>query len=121
MKNMDIQFRVDKEHRMVFCKLSNCRDIAFKRLVKYAPHLSACDLYYEDKLRIPNSFYGMAKCSPEDEWDEEKGKKVALAKAKRKRCKAVNKKIEYALKVMEREMHDLMKYAIHNVPSEYLN
>ena len=121
MKNLDIKYHVDKEHRMVFCKLSNCKEIPYQRLSKYAPHFNVWDLEYNDKLGIPNSFYGMAKCSPEDEWDEEKGKKIALAKAKRKRCKAINRKIEYALKVMDRETQDLMKYALHNVPNDYFD
>ena len=49
---------------------------------------------------------------------EEKGKKLALVRAKRKRSKDINKTLYHVIEVMEREIYDLNMYGIHKLPSE---
>ena len=51
------------------------------------------DMY--NKLLLNNTYKGIAKCHPDDEFDVEKGKKIAKARAVFKHDSAFNKKLNY--------------------------
>ena len=108
----DIKFVVNEEKKIVICKLENCKEIACNRLLKYAPSI----FYSWDLCKIPDVFSGVARCAPEDEFDVEYGKKLALIRAKRKRGQAINKSLRKAVRMMEREIMDIKKYGIHHIP-----
>lgn len=59
-------------------------------IVNEAKKTAVCVLEVEDLLGSWNSlrFTGKAKCSPEDQWNEETGKKIAYSRAyiKMKKC-----------------------------------
>lgn len=116
----EVRFIVDKEHGVVVCKLTGCKDIAVSRLDKYMPNY---DYYlmgspYWINTDIKDTYTGIARCMPDDEWDEEYGKKLALLRAKQKRGKAVNKVLHMVMNQMACEMDDLRNYGIHKVPEE---
>lgn len=116
----EVRFFVDKEHGVVVCKLTGCKDIAVSRLDKYMPNY---DYYligspYWLNTDIEDTYTGIARCNPEDEWDEEYGKELALLRAKQKRCKAVNNVLCEVMRQMACEMDDLRIYGIHKIPEE---
>ena len=107
----DITYRVDKENKIVICWLSNCELIPEDRIHKYA----SIRIYDKDFL-INGTFKGVARCSDEDEFDVEYGKKLALSRAKAKRCKAINEELNRFIKKAEADIARLKKYGIHKVP-----
>lgn len=113
----EVRYYINKDKRTVVCKIIGCCDIALRRLDKFAPHF---DYYYRyiGEYDIPDEFYGTAKCAPEDEWDEEYGKKLALTRAKQKRGKAVNAMLNRCLRIMAEEMDNIRNMAIHKIPDE---
>lgn len=107
----DISFRVDEKNKVVICKLTNCRDIAYDRIVKYTKEIP---IYCETE--IPNVFTGIARCAPEDTFDIEYGKELALTRAKAKRGKAINTAIYKYIKRTQKGIKDLERYGVHKVP-----
>ena len=97
----EVEFRVFPEKGIVVCRLLDCAEIAKNRIEKYT-HISF--RHWSINYLISDVFVGIAKCAPEDTFDEEVGKKIALTKAKAKRCKAVNYMIK---KFIEDEKRDL--------------
>lgn len=71
------------EHPFIVCALSTS-DLT--RNPNYEAYLSVYDTEIEDycsEVELPRAvFIGVAVCNPGDEWNEEKGKMIALAKAK---------------------------------------
>ena len=109
----DINFKIDEKNRVVVCKLSNCKWNADDRIRKYDGDS------YTDNYLISDIFTGVARCNPQDEFNEEIGKKIALTRAKAKRCKAINNTIRKYIKDQERVIENLKKYAIHEIPEFY--
>ena len=72
-----INYVINKEKRTIVAIMTDCEYDILDSLIKAGLY----SLYdYGDKVKkamIPNVFRGKAKCSPEDEWDEEAGKKIA--------------------------------------------
>ena len=79
-----LEYLVYENKGIVVCKLWDCKDLAIKCIKKYGG--LECKT---DKYAIENIFTGIAKCSPEDEFDLEYGKRLALDRAKAKRSKAI--------------------------------
>ncbi len=107
----DIRYIINKDKGVVVCILSGCTYIGFDRLRKYFPKYSLCD-----NFEIKDEYVGVAKCAPEDVWDEEYGKKLAFFKARKKRNKAINNMLGEHVKIIERQLDDLKKYGIHKTP-----
>ena len=107
----NLKYFVNAKKGVVVCVITDCRRDATRRIWKY---LSDCS--YLD-CSIPNAFVGTAKCNlKEDSFDEQYGKKLALTRAKRKRSQAINKAIRNYIKITKRELDNLEKYGIHEVP-----
>lgn len=107
----DIKYQVREKDRVVICKLINCEFIAADRMAKYVE-----PYYTKREFLIPGTFVGVARCSPDDEFDVERGKKIALTRAKRKRGIAVNKIIRDYIKNTRYELDQLERYGIHELP-----
>ena len=113
MKKRDIEYFVNRERGIVVCKINNCEWIADDRINKYLPKSTRC---LSDDYRIAETFTGIAKCAPEDTFDEEYGKKLALTRAKAARGKAVNDAIIDFLSDMDVATNNLARYGLHDIP-----
>ena len=111
MSNKDMEFKVYPDKGVVVCRLLNCEDVPIRRIVKYTN-----SRFMPNKYLIDNVYTGVAKCAPEDTFDEEYGKKVALAKAKRKRGKAINRAIRKYIMDTHRDLSNLTQYGYHELP-----
>ncbi len=109
----DIRYIVNKNRRAVVCIITGCKYLASYRLYKYIPDWSK---RYSDDCCIPDKYVGVAKCAPEDTWDEEFGKKLAFFKARKKRNRAINKAIEKQIKEIEKQVNNLKTLGIHPEP-----
>lgn len=98
MKNYEIKFKVNKEKGIVTCIITTTEDFMSK-IIKYgfAEPFNRMPLELkdidEDKLDV-RTYVGIAKCNPEDEWDEEYGKHLAEYRAILNRRADVNHEIE---------------------------
>lgn len=111
----DVEYFVFENKGVVVCKLHNCRFIALHRIDKYT-HKTIEYLEAPYKYLIDEVYTGVAKCSPEDKFDEEYGKKLALTKAKAARGKAVNNAIKTFMSDIEKDLNNLKTYGLHEVP-----
>ena len=111
INNKDMEFKVYPDKGVVVCRLLNCEDVPIRRIVKYTNNR-----FIPSKYLIDNVFVGIAKCAPEDTFNEERGKEIALAKAKCKRGKAINKAIQKYIEDTQRDIYNLKVYGIHDVP-----
>ena len=77
-----INYVINKEKRTVVCIMRNAEEDACGPVEKYLDSKGlSFDWATYKKLLLPESIVGVAKCNPNDEWDEEFGKRLA-----RKRC-----------------------------------
>ena len=112
IKKDDCKFIVKPEDRMVICvidgdnirhMLSNfVEDFDFPDLEVYMPYPAA------RKLLMPNSFMGKAVCAPEDEWNEEVGRKIAYSRAKHKLYMSFFKRANLYVQTIDRRLNDIM-------------
>lgn len=109
----DVEYFVIKNKGVVVCKLHNCETIAADRIIKY----TGMKIKNPYKYFIDNIFVGVAKCSPDDTFNEEYGKKLALTKAKASRGKAVNNMIKCFIEDKEKLLNRLKEHGIHEVPN----
>lgn len=109
MENKDIKWVVDKEHRVIVCMLMNCGDIACKRIRKYCGSYP----YHYDRYIINDKYVGMARCAPDDKWNEEYGKALALKRAKRKRGVAANLAVIRYYNQAKHDLDSLLEYGVH--------
>ena len=84
--NFDVQYFVNEEKKVVVAKIVGCSDGL------------ACDMCRKGFPPIPNfeindTFIGKAKCSPDDTFDEETGKKIAFKRAYKKYVMAKKKTV----------------------------
>lgn len=90
---MAIKYIQLPEKKMTIAILEDCR---YDAVVKISKMLEAASSLRFDpqKYLMANSFRAIAKCAPEDEWDEEVGKAVAKAKVMKKYYKAYDKRLD---------------------------
>ena len=111
INNKDMEFKVYPDKGVVVCRLLNCEDVPIRRIVKYTN-----SRFIPSKYLIDDVFVGIAKCAPEDTFNEELGKEIALAKAKHKRGRAINRAIQKYIEDTQRDIYNLKVYGIHDVP-----
>ena len=82
----DVDYYVNKEKKVVVAKMTGCGNgLAYDMCRKGYPPISA--------FEIANAFIGKAKCSPDDTFDEETGKKIAFKRAYKKYVMAKKKAV----------------------------
>lgn len=67
-ENSSITYYIDEDKRTIVCKMTDCEN----DFMKSVPDISLSG--YE----LKPYYLGKAKCHPDDIWDEEKGKQLAL-------------------------------------------
>lgn len=74
--NSGITYYIDEEKRTVVCKL---RGAMFDVIDNLLSHCNYVD--FENDYTMKDCYVGKAKCSPEDKWDKNTGKRIALCRA----------------------------------------
>jgi len=82
-----VQYIVKEDERVVICVINGTKnyfsDYMSHRLCQQN-YLDNIAVYVEGKYNLKNSYSGVARCAPGDEWNEELGRKIAFNKAKEK-------------------------------------
>lgn len=100
------EFKINKEKRTVVCIIRTEDDI-YNIIRKYYHDgdLETVLIPFESKI-----YKGIAKCSPEDEWNETYGKRLAEYRAMRKRQVYVNNELK---RFYRKKMISLTKLISH--------
>ena len=101
--NVETKFYVNEKKRTVICVIFTKNEV-LDRLWKYDIYDGTMNLYENCK------YVGIAKCAPEDVWDENYGRKLAEYRAMEKRRKDVNRKIMDYIAFTEKKLTNLSTY-----------
>lgn len=104
-------YYINKEKRTVVCVMDTFNDVCDK-IRKY--DLKVPDKYYCEK----KTFRGVAKCSPEDEWDEVVGRRLAERRAAAKRQNYVNNAIDRYVNKEVARLNNLIEHGVLRYPNE---
>lgn len=82
-----ITYNIDKENRIITASMDECTFDVYVNLTKM--NLDFCLLrnlfnLFPNEIFMKYSYKGVAKCHPEDKWDEEMGKELARARLLKK-------------------------------------
>jgi len=102
----NVIYNIDTDNRIITAKIkclpSEPMDIFYNQLTKHIMGTGICIvdsvdddyLQYAAQPAIKGKYIGKAKCHPEDEFDIDYGKKLALLRAKEKYLNAMSKQLE---------------------------
>ena len=105
------RYIVNREKRIVICIITAVNDIP-KRLAKYGLVDEKNDCIDFDV----REYKGVAKCAPEDVWNEKFGKRLAEYRAAKARQIDVNNNLMSFKKCFSRSLDDLGKYGMMKNP-----
>ena len=97
------EFYVNEKKRTIVCVIFTKNEV-LDRLWKYGIYDCTMDLAEECE------YVGIAKCAPEDVWDENYGRKLAEYRAMEIRRKDVNRKIKNYITLTENKFTNLLTY-----------
>lgn len=106
------EFKINKEKRTIVCILTTHEDFS-TRLNKYGIYLGWEDDYHPFDDRI---YKGIAKCSPNDEWDETYGKHLAEYRAEKMRQVDINNQIKNYINKTAKKLDNLYDYGMLKEP-----
>lgn len=126
IKMSDCKFYVDEEARTVVCVIpeilkKNDVNVRIENMVtdfleencdfSDIRMYDAIDYWsrFSKELKMPRSFIGKAVCSTEDEWDVEKGKKIAFIRAKDKCYRSFFKRARLFVNTLNKRLEDTME------------
>lgn len=111
-------FYVNKEKRVVTCVI-NGTERMFMNYVREKLFIdTVCDEWYakrvkdsfegflRSKLYMPNRFVGIARCNPEDEFDEHIGKVIAYQRARKNLYKSFFKRANTYMRILDNYMDE---------------
>ena len=111
MNRVTTEYKVNKEKRTVVCILTAVNDVPL-RLEKYG----LADEDYDDIDLDIRIYKGVAKCAPEDEWDEVYGKRLAEYRAACARRDDVNGELRAFINGIARCIDNLYDYGLMKDP-----
>lgn len=114
IKDFKTEFKVNKEKRTVTCIITTQEDF-LSRIIRFG--------FAEEFYRLPfelkdlrdedldvRKYVGVAKCNPEDEWDEQYGKQLAEYRAMVKRKADINNDITNFVRRMNARIDNIWLY-----------
>lgn len=113
----DCRYIVNKEKRTIVCLIEHTENMFTKFAeTNFAIPYDCLGIWWGDKkptyqhfykkLYMPKRFWGIATCAEEDEWDENKGKLLAFAKAKNKLNNSFFKRAQLYVDTMDKSLND---------------
>lgn len=82
-----ITYNIDKENRIITASMDECVFDAYDNLKKIGLDANLLLNFFDlawNEFAMRRVYNGVAKCHPDDDWDEEKGKELAKARLLRK-------------------------------------
>ena len=113
MKKQNVQYVVDKKNRVVIATIDDCRWDAVDKINKKFIHQATSKmeiLPLSSDMLMPNRFKAVARCCPEDEWDENVGKRLACERLTEKYEKSLNRRMARFMVDMDKVIDEMSKY-----------
>lgn len=112
----DCRYIINKEKRTIVCLIEHTEcmftdfaeanfDIPYDCLGGWWNKKPTYSQFYK-KLYMPKRFWGIATCAEEDEWDVEKGKFLAFARAKNKLNNSFFKRANLYIHAFDKSLND---------------
>lgn len=111
MKRVITEYKVNEAKRTVICIITTINDVPH-RLAKYG----LADEEYDEIDYDIRIYKGIAKCAPEDEWDEIYGKRLAEYRAAKARQADVNTELKKYIAGISRCINNLQEYGFMKDP-----
>ena len=118
MDNTRVEYKVIPEKRIVIANIYGTEHDAIdifngKFFANTTSALSIVREYWNHdngRFTMPRSFKAVARCHPEDVFDEEKGKKIALNKLSEKYNRSLDKHLANIMLVLDRTLKTMDHY-----------
>ena len=116
MNNNRVIFKVFPEHRIIKAEINDCmfdaiNEFNHKFLAHSTSSLALSTFYCRgEKFIMPNTFSVVVRCHPDDEFDEEEGKRLALNRLADKYTKSLNKHLENILNAIDESLYELANH-----------
>ena len=113
VKMSSCKFYVNEQERVVICVIPHTKNM-LKQFVMEHFQWDDIDLafspnwHFNNKLAMPSSFMGKAVCSPDDEWNEALGRKIAFSRAQDKCSKSFFKRANLLVQTIDRRLGDMI-------------
>ena len=116
----ELQYIINEEKRTVTCIAWDCENDLIEHLLKKSSDSFTLDILIQncEKLLLNHKYVGTAKCSPEDTFDVEIGKKIARAKMREKYTRDKFKAIDTFLDMLS-PMYELFKDSFDAIIKSY--
>lgn len=110
-----VKYVVVKDKGIVRAIISDCKYDAFdvfdkKFMLPSTHYLALCASGEHEKFVMPYQFSAVAKLHPEDEWNEEIGKKIALKKLSEQYNRSLDKHVANMYDAMSNVMDKMKDY-----------
>lgn len=116
MNNNRVIFKVFPEHRIIKAEINDCMFDAInefnRKFLAHSTSSLALSTFYckGEKFLMPNTYSVVVRCHPDDEFDEEKGKRLALDRLADKYTKSLNKHLDNILISLDKSLERLAEY-----------
>ena len=116
MNNNRVIFKVFPEHRIIKAEINDCMFDAInefnRKFLAHSTSSLALSTFYckGEKFLMPNTYSVVVRCHPDDEFDEEKGKRLALDRLADKYTKSLNKHLDNILISLDNSLERLAEY-----------
>lgn len=116
MNNNKVIFKVFPEHRIIKAEINDCMFDAInefnRKFLAHSTSSLALSTFYcrGEKFLMPNTYSVVVRCHPDDEFDEEKGKRLALDRLADKYTKSLNKHLDNILISLDKSLERLAEY-----------
>lgn len=111
IKKVNCRFYVDEEKKVVVCVIPNTQ-YTVHNFLKDLPQFGYWGIFFLESdnkiIKMPNSFIGKAVCSEQDEFDVEKGKKLAYLRAKDKFYRSFFKRLNAVVNLIDKNLQELV-------------
>ena len=106
MNHNRVTYKVIPEHRVVIAEINNTSSDAVREFnEKYLAHSTSSlwiNVWHDDeRFYMPHAFKAVARCHPDDEFDIEKGKRIALDRLADKYTKSLNKHLNNFIRALD--------------------
>jgi hypothetical protein len=120
MKNRNVEFKVIEDKRIVIATIKGIEydpiRVFNKKFIAHSTSNIELSAWYDQKFMMPHSMKAVARCCPDDKFDIEKGKQIALKKLNEKYNCSLDKHMMHIANAMKKSLEKTESYMkVHKV------